>query len=531
MNSMTNSALTSCSAIELARMIGRGEVSSLEVVDAHIEQIERVNPALNAIVVERFDQARAEARDADRRRAGGDALGALHGVPITIKESLDVEGTPSSFGLPSRARLLAARDETHVARLRAAGAIVLGKSNVAQCLLYYESDNPLYGRANNPWQLARTPGGSSGGEGAAIAAGASPLGLGTDLGGSVRVPAAFCGIAGLKPTSGRTPDPGHYSVPIGQRAIVSQVGVLARRVADVALGLEIINEANVEPPLPLGDYRSVELPALRVAYYTDDGTLAVAPAVARAVREAAELLGNEGASVTEWEPPGVPDAEHLFFALLSGDGGRGLDRLLRNEPVDPRVGMLRRLAHLPAPVRNGARRLLAAAGQPRLAGFLRHFGYTHVSQHWELVQAQMDFAQHFEAALDSAAFDVILCPPCALPAYTHGAGLDLGLAGGYALLYNLLGYPAGVVPFTRVRAGEEVGRRRSRDRVERRAHEVETGSAGLPVGVQVVARRWREHVALAVMRRLEELAPSRPVTPTDAWLDPAATEVNDAGAG
>src|SRR5690242_9828468 len=197
MKTTKNAALTSLSAGELAGLIARGEVSAVEAVEAHIERIEQVNAALNAVVVKRYDAARAEAREADERRARGEALGPLHGVPITIKESLDLVDTPSTFGLPSRASVLARQDDLYVARMRQAGAIILGKTNVAQLLYYIESDNPVYGRTNNPWNLDRSSGGSSGGQAAIIAAGGSPIGLGTDLGGSIRVPATFCGIAGL----------------------------------------------------------------------------------------------------------------------------------------------------------------------------------------------------------------------------------------------------------------------------------------------------------------------------------------------
>jgi fatty acid amide hydrolase len=515
MDALTLRSLTSRSAVELAAMIARGDAPSAEVVEAHIERIEQVNPAVNAVVVKLYDQARAEAEEADRRRAKGGPLRALSGVPITIKDAIDVAGTPSTFGLPSRTQILAKRDDAYVARLRAEGAIVLGKTNIAQCLLYYESDNPVYGRTNNPWNLERTAGGSSGGEGAIIAAGGSPLGLGTDIGGSVRVPAAFCGIASLKPTSGRTPDPGRYSVPIGQRAVVSQVGVMARRVGDVALGLEIINGTNVEPPLPLGDYRSVDVTQLRVAYYTDDGTFAVAPAVSRAVREAAAALKQQGAIVMEWTPPNVDEAVHLQFALCSADGGRGIRKALRRDEMDPRVRTMSTVARIPGPVRAAVIRMLTAVGQPTMGNFLKHFGHTHVAQYWDLVEAQMDYRRRFAEALDRDGIDVMLCPPCALPAYRHGASNDLGVAGGYAVLYNVLGYPAGVVPFSRVRKEEEVGRKPSGDRVERAALKVEQESVGLPVGVQVVARSWREHEALAVMQAIEQEAGLRPDYPKE----------------
>ena len=188
------------SAQELARLIASGEISAREVVDAHIERIEAINPKLNAVVVERFDAARREAASVDGKRAVRDKLPPLAGVPITVKECLDLAGTPSTFGITSRANTIASADEQHVARLRAAGAIVLGKTNDSQLLITIECDNPVYGRSNNPWNPDRTCGGSSGGEGAIIAAGGSALGLGTDIGGSSRYPAAFCGIIGFKPT-------------------------------------------------------------------------------------------------------------------------------------------------------------------------------------------------------------------------------------------------------------------------------------------------------------------------------------------
>jgi fatty acid amide hydrolase len=515
MKTTKNAALTNLSTGELAGLIARGEVSAVEAVEAHIERIEQVNAALNAVVVKRYEAARAEARQADDRRARGEAPGPLHGVPVTIKECLDLEGTPSTFGLSSRAKLRATQDDVSVARIREAGAIILGKTNVAQLLFYYESDNPLYGRTKNPWNLDRTPGGSSGGQAAIIAAGGSPLGLGTDIGGSLRVPATFCGIASLKPTAGRLPDAGRYSVPIGERAIVSQVGVLARRVADVALGLEVINggrNPTAEPPMPLGDPGAVKVSRLRVAYYTDDGTFQVAPAVRRAVLEAAEVLRSCGAQVTAWTPPDVPQAAALWLGIMSADGGRGLKETLGRDTRDPRVAPFLFFAGRSRPTLTLLGGLLKALGQRGLAGSLGGFGHRDTAHYWQLVAAQMDYQQRFLQALDQAEggpFDVILSPACGLPAYTHGSFRDLLTAGGYALLYNVLGYPAGVVPFTRVRSDEEVGRAPSRDVMQKAARNVELGSAGLPVGVQVVARPWREHVALAAMRAIEEAASKR----------------------
>ena len=193
--------LWSLDGVELAARFASGEVTALEIVDAHVARIEAVNEPLNAVVVKRYDAAREEARALDARRASGEAYGPLAGVPVTIKESIDVAGTPTTFGITSRAGDVASVDDPYVARLRAADAIVLGKTNVPQLLIFTETDNPLHGRGNNPWNLERSPGGSSGGQGAIVAAGGSPWGLGSDIGGSIRVPANSCGIAGIMPTA------------------------------------------------------------------------------------------------------------------------------------------------------------------------------------------------------------------------------------------------------------------------------------------------------------------------------------------
>jgi fatty acid amide hydrolase len=514
-------ALIALSAVELAARIACGEVSSAEVVEAHIQQIERVNPALNAVVFKRYEKAREEARAADARRLAGDPLPPLHGVPVTLKESLDLDGAPSTFGLPSRASRPCSRDNLYVARLRQAGAIVLGKTNVSQLLLFIESDNPLYGRTNNPWNLERTPGGSSGGQAAIIAAGGSPLGLATDIGGSIRVPAAVCGIAGFKATSGRLTDPGLFSAPIGQRAIVSQVGVLAREVVDVALALEILNggrEPKCEPPMPLADSRLVTLSSLRVAYYTDDGTLKPAPAVARAVREAAKVLEQLGARVAEWSPPDAGRALDIFLGIMSADGGRGARRNLGRDPRDRRIAILARITGMPRPA---IAAILKLSGRRKMAALVSNFGHSDTDHFWQLVAAQMEYQERFQRALDvdpAGPFDLILCPACALPAFRHGASEELLVAGAYACLYNLLGYPTGIVPVTRVRSGEELGREPSKDAMEESGYLAEKGSAGLPIGVQVVARPWREHVAIAAMAAIQAAVRERPDYPAIASL-------------
>jgi fatty acid amide hydrolase len=190
------------SASELARAVKTGDLSAVEIVDAHIDRIEQVNPALNAVVIPMFDEARAQAKAADKMRARGEPLGRLHGVPVTVKEQYKVRGTQTTLGATNKIGNVYDDEGPLVTKLRAEGAIILGKTNIIQTLLAYESDNRVYGRTNNPWDLERSPGGSSGGDAAIVAAGGAPLALAGDLGGSVRIPPHSCGVHGFKPTMG-----------------------------------------------------------------------------------------------------------------------------------------------------------------------------------------------------------------------------------------------------------------------------------------------------------------------------------------
>ncbi len=297
------------SAIEMADRVARREISARQLTEAHIARIEAVNPALNAVVVPLFETARAAASQADELQGSGAALGALHGVPITIKEAFHVAGTPSTMGLKALADKPVETDGPLVARLEAAGAIILGKTNVPQLMLLHETDNPVYGRTNNPWDLDRTCGGSSGGEAAIIAAGGSAAGLGSDMGGSIRIPCHFCGLAGLKPTSRRLTKRGAVVNLRGLEALQWQPGPLARRVADVERMLQVLvgdAASSLEPEsstAPLRRSRDVSIRGLRVAFWEDSGFFPSAPAVKRAVREAVAVLADQGAVVEPLAPP------------------------------------------------------------------------------------------------------------------------------------------------------------------------------------------------------------------------------------
>ena len=496
-------------AAELARRIAGGVCTAREAVDAYVARIEAANPALNAVVVQRFDAARAEADAADALQRSGAALGPLHGVPITIKEQFAVAGTPATLGVA-----VVANDETDgplVARLRAAGAIVLGKTNVPQLLIYNEADNPVYGRTNNPWNLARSSGGSSGGEAAILAAGGSSLGLGSDIGGSLRCPAHACGITSLKPTSGRlsNEDARGAGFAGGQTAIISQCGPMARNVEDLALAMRVLaapGQEHFDPsvaPVPWREPAGIDVRGLRIAMYEDDGFFAASPAVRRAVREAAAALTALGAHVEAFVPPGVAEAMATFFGILSADGASGARTRLGGAKRDRRITGLLQSASLPNALRPLAVAAVRAAGQVRLAGQMAGIKPVSTSGYWSLIEAQAAYRRRFSAALAHGRFDAILCPPHALPALTHGSSYFLAGAASYSMIYNLLGMPAGVVPVTRVREDEAAPRAAGRDVVERAAAQVERDSDGLPIGVQVAAPHWREDVVLAVMAALE----------------------------
>jgi fatty acid amide hydrolase len=501
------------SASEIAALIASGEVSSSDAVAAHIERIEAVDGILNAVVVRRFDEAMAEARRADERRARGEPIGALHGVPMTIKECFDLAGTPSTFGLTTRTHDRATSDDPYVARMRAAGAIVIAKTNLSQLMIFIEADNPVYGRTNNPWNIARTCGGSSGGEGAIIAAGGSPLGLGTDIGGSLRNPANYNGIVSMKPTPGRLDDVTRLPIFAGQDAIVSQAGPLARTVADVELAYAIASATATQ---------RVDLHGLRIGYYEHAGSFAASPALARATREAAALLADMGANVVRFEPPAVDAAMDLFYGILGADRGRGAIAALGKGVRDKRVAALFDIVSKSRSQLAPIVVLLRATRQTSLVDIVRNYGFGDARHYWDLVAALAAYKALFRRALDDAAggpLDALVSPPGGLPAILHGASADVSTAGAYAPLYNVLGYPAGTIPFTRVRADEEAGRTPSRDSVEAAALASERGSTGLPAGVQIVARPGREDVAFSIMAALETVArsqpdfPATPVTP------------------
>src|ERR1700686_2927720 len=319
------SDLTFLSAVAMAEQIRKKKISPLELADAHLTKIERLNPQLNAFVHVDGERVRREARNAEGAVMSGKDLGPLHGIPVSIKSSLDVAGLRCEAGTRLRAGYVATEDAPLVARLRNAGAIVLGVTNTPELLMAWETDNLLYRRTNSPWDRERTPGGSSGGEAAAIAAGMSAGGVGSDGGGSIRVPAHFSGICGLKPTPGRIPATGHFPMSAGPFALLGVVGPMARTATDLKVLFEVMQGPDdgdpSAAPVPLRWPSDDDARKLRVGYFEDDGRTPVTPEIRAAVRVAAKALEDAGFRVEPFRPAGLEEARGLWKKFFVGVGG------------------------------------------------------------------------------------------------------------------------------------------------------------------------------------------------------------------
>jgi fatty acid amide hydrolase len=501
------SELTSLTATRMRELLSRREVSSVELTRAHLAEIERRDAKIRAFTTVFRDQAIASATAADERRARGVVSSAIDGLPISIKESLDMEGLAATMGVVSRQKLRAAADAALVRQAREAGAVILGRTNVSQYLLYQEARNPLFGQTANPWNLDRTPGGSSGGEGAAIAAGMSAIGIGTDIAGSIRVPAHFCGIVGVKPTLDRWSNRGSNTAIYGQEAVRGQAGPMARTVADALLLMEAIDPVRGSaldgrvPPLPFVPYDK-DVASLRIGFYDDDGLVPPSLAVARAVKRTVDGLRARGCEVVPFVPPRLVEHVFLQYAAMSADNGAIVRRGLEGSEVDPVIMGLRRVAEIPPLVRKGLARAALIAGEERVARGLETIGGKSVEQFWAITNQLRAWRFEVTDAMDRAGIDAIVCPPHATAALPHFGGKDFHLAASPSSVWNVLQFPAGVVPVTRVRA-DEAHRDKPRDRFEKLAAKVDEGSTGLPIGVQVVTRMWREDLCFAVMAAIE----------------------------
>ena len=458
------------SAVELARKIRAREVTSVEVVEAHLEHLGRVNPSLNAVVHDRYDAARAEAREADERARRGDELPPLHGVPCTIKECFAFTGMPHSSGLVARKHLRATGDAPAVARLRAAGAIPLGVTNTSELCMWMESNNRVYGRTRNPYDLSRTVGGSSGGEGAAVGAGASPFGLGSDVGGSIRMPAFFNGVFGHKPSPGIVPSSGQHPGSFGRIWRYAVTGPLCRRADDLFPLLRVLEgpdgvDPSFEQPGRLLDPARVDVAGLLVLDVAPLSFPGVAPELLDAQERAALALSRAGARVQKAHFPELDDALAIWSSMLSAEEGPSFAEQL-GEGVPIRVGaefsrwILGRSPYtLPALALAGLEKITKNSGQT--ARFV-------------------ELGQRLRRQLENALGDrgVMLFPSHTRPAPRHVEPLLLPIQWVYTAIFNVLEFAVTQVPLG----------------LDRR---------GLPLGVQVASSWGNDHLTLAAARELE----------------------------
>lgn len=469
--------LTHLSALELAAAIRTRKVSVVDVVDAHLAVLERIADR-NALAAPRFEAARAEAADADARLAAEpdpDSLPPLFGVPATVKELIAVEGMPHTGGFPHRRKFREEADAPVVARLRAAGAIVLGVGNTPGPFYWLETNNRIYGRTSNAYAADRTAGGSSGGDAVMVGSGAAPIALGSDMGGSIRIPAFMNGIFGHLPSPGLVPITGHFPMPAGEIRRTLFIGPLARRAADLAPVLRIIAGPDGEDPyavtMPLGDPATVAVAGMKVLVSTDTSTLPMRPVIAQAVDSAARLLADAGAEVEEIALP------HLRWALAQCAAVAWSE-----------FDLLASWSALTAPTRPGRRsrpplRVAAPAAVLSLvdsgpAKFVR----TRAAR--RLVDASRRAADTLAATIGDG---VLLFPPFPRVAPKHRTTLWQPWLATNTAVFNMFGMPATQVPLGLT-------------------------DDGLPLGVQVVAAPGHDHVSIAAALELERAA--------GGWIDP-----------
>jgi amidase len=448
------------SATKIAAEIRSGVMSSVDVVQSVLDRIDDVNPKLNAVVQLARDRALAEAAECDVLTAKGEFRGPLHGVPITIKDSLDTEGIISTGGTLGRKDFVPRADAPVVARLRSAGAVVVGKTNTPELTLSGETDNLIYGRTNNPFDVERSPGGSSGGSAAIIASGGSYLELGSDTGGSVREPAHLCGVTGVKPTSGRTPRTGHI-IPYGGGVLdsLTQIGPMARYVEDLALALPIICGPDGEDPscvpVRLRSPSDLDPTKLRIAFFSDNGVVDACADNTRVVVETADALRDAGVQVTQKPLPGMTGLAELSKELRESVG----------------EGYILRLLDLHGTKTPG----------PTLAAYFTNRASEGPAVLDPTLLERIDRAKS-EALCFMADYDAIICPPSKELARPHGASNDDAFDDwSYIMMANLLGWPG-----LSVRAGTS--------RID-----------ALPVGVQIIGAPWQEDVVLSVGKKVETL--------------------------
>ena len=404
-----------------------------------------------------FSEALKQAKELDEKfQSTGKLQGPLHGVPMSVKDQYDITGYDSSIGFSAWCNSPATSDAQVVNALRRAGAIIICKTNVPQTMLNFECKNPVWGTTSNPWNSLYTCGGSSGGEGAVLAGDASALGVGSDVGGSLRIPALYCGIYSLKPGAGRISGQGARSSNPGFDAIKVTPGPMGRTVQDVEILSRVLfasspaNDYEGIAPVP---YRDVQLPSkLRIGYYFEDGFVRTSPANRRAVQETVDALRKAGHELVEFELPYGPRAIQLFAALTSGEGYKTLQSPLDGDPAESNLFLITlgpklfRWVHATAVwfITNVLKDTLFAAG-------LENSKHSNLTKYWKNSALMKETTKEFyQLVWDKYQFDAIIAPGMVCPALPHGATTTLSPIANGTFYYNIIDSPVGAIPVTRV---------------------------------------------------------------------------------
>ncbi len=496
------------SAAELLQLLKSGKVTSLELTEHYISKV-KAHSHLNALILPLFEHALEQAKFADACFAKGESLGVLHGLPITIKECFDYLDTPSTFGLINRKQDFPRNNDMYVEALISEGAIVLGKSNVSQIVSFIEANNPVYGKTIHAKNKDFSSGGSSGGEGVLVGNFLSPLGLGNDIGGSIRVPAAFNGACGIKASKNRLPDQTRLCDIHEKLPVTSVAGPIAQDAESLAIAISIMNKMaatkwHVEP---LRDFKDIDISSLNIGYYKDDGIFPCSAAVKSGIDSALHILRELGAQLTEFTPPKLSVAERIFYQSMSLNEAQLLLEPLANDKAVSQLSLLTAIAKSPKFVKAWLTSILPLLGQKHAARTLKYLFTKFLEDSEELEKERKAYEKDVIDAMDGSdigPLDAFISPISPVPGYLHNAFKDMGLAGTYGLVNNVTGFPAGVAKVGEVtpELSKRAIKQNTFDLAIRKANQCITKSKGLPLSVQVAARPNREDVVLALINVL-----------------------------
>lgn len=498
-------------ATQLAAKLQAGEVTAVQALLYFGAMAAECQRRFNCLTNVMWDEALARAQELDRIFKESGPVGPLHGLPISVKECMAVKGTQSTGGVAHLVNVIEQDDSNLIKILRRAGALIYIKTNIPQTMMISDCSNPIYGRTLHPFNPARTPGGSSGGEGCVVASGGSVLGMGTDTGGSIRMPGAWCGLIGMMPTLGRlTTFKNSNSLFPGIEAVQSVGGPIAHTAEDAALFYRVMHEADMhemDPLVPPTSWNEATFRAdkkMVIGYFVDDGHFTPSDACKRAVELAVEELKKKGHTVVPFQLQDVDQVVATFFSFISGDGNFNLKPMLAREQVDACIAQAWSALSAPWLVRATLKTLLTLIGWKRIANVLT---IKAGSAEWE--HRMVHFRQQYQRALmirmKDAGLDALIGPGPAIPAPYHNTSQRMSVALAYTYFWNVMRFPAACMAITTVKPEDLNNPRPFKDMADLVANNTDLGSEDLPIAVQIVSYPYEDEKVLRVSHELGHL--------------------------